>query len=388
MKIVITNTTYPPTVSGAALVAQRLAENLAERGHEIYVFAPSDTGKFYEARERGVTVYRTPSITNPFRSDHRFSPWPFKKILEVAKEIKPDLLHTHDPLNIGYATVKVGEKLGIPTVLTVHAVPKFLSFYVPKIGGFDRAVEGLGWRLGAKTVNKCRVVVTPSQWVADLLKGRNSKTEVRVISNGVDTALFEPPESSREKEILRKNLGWPVSQKIIVFVGRLSQEKSIGVLVKSMPLVLENIEALLVLIGSGQEEVKLKTLANSLGVSEKVIFLGEVSYALLPNLYKAADVFAHPSAYECQSCVTLEAASCGLPIVGVRSGGIGEIVGSGSNGILVKPGDFQSFADALVKLLKDKRLAEKMSKASRQFAERHNFRNTCDDYEKLYFSLA
>ncbi len=388
MKIVITNTTYPPTVSGAALVAQRLAESLAGRGHKVYVFAPSDKGGFYKAKEGKVIVYRTTSISNPFRSDHRFSPWPYGKILEVAREIKPDVLHTHDPLNIGYATAKVGEQLKIPTVLTVHAIPKFLAAYVPKVGGLDKAVEKLGFWLGAKTVNKCRVVVSPSQWVANLLKKRNSKVEVRVISNGVDTTLFKPPKSGREKEKLRKKLGCPLNKKLIISVGRLNPEKSLDVLIRALPLVLRNIEVQLVLVGGGQEEAKLKALAKSLGVDEKVVFWGEEPYTSLPCLYQAADVFAIPSPFECQGCVALEAASCGLPIVGVHSGGIGEIVGSGGNGLLVESGDFQSFAKALVRLLKDEKLAKKMSKASRQLAEQHSFKKTCDDYEKLYFSLA
>lgn len=388
MKIVITNTTYPPTVSGAALVAQRLAESLAERGHEIYAFAPSDKGEFYQTKEGKVTVYRTPSITNPFRSDHRFSPWPLKRIMGVVEEIKPDLLHTHDPLNIGYATAKVGEQLKVSTVLTVHAIPKFLAAYVPKMGGFDRAVESLSWWLGTRTARKCHAVVVPSRWVANLFKERDSKVRVRVISNGVNTALFKLPKGGRGRENLRKKLGWPLSQKIIISVGRLNPEKNLDVLIKALSLVLKSTEAQLVLVGGGKEEVKLRALAESLGVSEKVIFWGEEPYISLPHLYQAADVFALPSAFESQSCVALEAAACGLPIVGVCSGGIGELVGSGGNGLLAEPGDFQSFANALIMLLKDEKLANKMSKASRQLAEQHNFEKTCDDYEKLYSSLA
>ncbi len=387
MKIAITNQTYHPTVSGAAIVAQRLAMNMAERGHEVYVFAPSDKGNSYKRAEKGVTEFRLHSFTNPVRKDHNISLFPYRKMQGIIKEIHPDVLHTHDPLNIGHYTAKIGKKLDIATVVTVHALPEFLSSYFTDKLKINQLIENIAWRAGNRATAKCDLIVAPSQWAADSILERNSTLPVRVISNGVDTELFKPCISLKEKESFKNRLGLLKDEKIIIYVGRLDKEKNLDVLVESLPYVNKEVKAKLVLVGNGSELQRLKALANDLGVKTYILFKGEIPYEQLPNVYRAGDVFAIPSAIETQSCVVLEASSSGLPTVAFRCGGMPEIVKNNVNGVLIDPGDCPSFAKALITILKDFKLSDKMGKESRKAAELHCLKNTYDEYERVYLSV-
>lgn len=387
MKIIVTGQTYYPTVSGAAIFTQRLAENMAKRGHKVYLFIPSDNGQTYYKQENNITEFRFNSLPNPLRKDHKVSPWPYKKMLKIAREIKPDVLHTHDPLNIGYSTVRIGEKLDIPTVMTLHALPIFISSYFPKRFGFNDLIEDFVWWVGRKATVKCDLIISPSKWAAKSIKKREEKLSVRVISNGVDTGLFKPCKSKSEKEKLKKKHGFSLDKKIIIYVGRLGKEKSPEILLKSLPFVLEKQELDLVFVGSGNMAEKLKYLANSLGIEDNVIFKGEIPYNELPDFYKAADVFATTSAIENQSSVVLEAASSGLPIVAFNSGGMPEVIKDKVNGILVSYVGSETFAKGLITVLGDDDLARKMGQESRKFAESNCLKKTYKLYEEVYSTL-
>lgn len=386
MKIIITNQTYHPTVSGVAIVAQRLAANMAERGHEIYVFAPSDKGESYKRAEKALTEFRLHSFVNPVRKDHHISLFPYRKMSAIIEEIDPDVLHTHDPLNIGYYTGRIGKKLDIATIATVHALPEFLSSYFTDKLGINKLIENFAWWAGNRAATKCDLVITPSHWAANSILKRNPTLAAKVISNGVDTELFKPSISTIEKESFKDKLNISKEEKIIIYVGRLDKEKNLDVLIESLPHVNKEVKAKLVLVGNGSEAQRLKILVNNLGIGRSVLFKGEIPYEQLPDLYRASDLFAIPSAIENQSCVVLEASSSGLPIVAFGFGGMPEIVKNNINGILINPGDHSSFAKALITILKDLKLADKMGKESRRAAELHSLKNTYDEYERVYIS--
>jgi hypothetical protein len=105
MKIAILSQSYPPMVSGAALFAERLANDFTMHGHEVLVLAASDHPYPYQLNSPNLSVVRCRSFHNPFRADQRFSLWPHNQVIKCLKEFSPDLIHIHDPFQLALSSL-------------------------------------------------------------------------------------------------------------------------------------------------------------------------------------------------------------------------------------------------------------------------------------------
>jgi len=145
----------------------------------------------------------------------------------------------------------------------------------------------------------------------------------------------------------------------IISVMKLSSIKGADYLIKAMKYIREGN---LIIIGYGTERKKLESLASSLGLSERVFFLGQVSHSGVWKLLQQSTIFVLPSLSEGCPRAILEAMACGLPIVATKVGGIPEIITDGVNGILVPPINEKALADAIVRVINDKAFQKKASK--------------------------
>ena len=177
---------------------------------------------------------------------------------------------------------------------------------------------------------------------------------------------------------------------IILSVG-LSQRKGTDVLIKALPLVLKEApEARLVIVGSGPRPAGVFIdLAKSLGVLEKIEFLHNISNEQLTKLYQQCAVFALTSRYtdnvfEGYGLVFFEAGLYKKPVVGSRSGGIPEAVIDGQTGLLVPENNPQATAQAIIKILKDKELAQRLGENNYRLAKERNWDNYIKEVIKIY----
>jgi glycosyltransferase involved in cell wall biosynthesis len=125
-------------------------------------------------------------------------------------------------------------------------------------------------------------------------------------------------------------------------------------------------ETIFVIVGRGPLENHLRAYLEKINLSKNFVFLGDVKESTLPALYNCADVFALPSIQEGQGIALLEAQATAKPVVAFNVGGVHEAVLDKETGLLVKPNS-QELADALLKLLADWALREKMGKKGREF---------------------
>ncbi len=131
---------YAPMVSGTARVVEILAEQLVQRGHQVLVLAPSDSGKPYrKMQQNGVRLVRFRSLPNPFRGGQLYNLWPEPFLVRFLSEFNPDLVHLHDALTAGLATLRVCRRMQLPTVLTIHQTPAYLAASAPEIPVLRRA---------------------------------------------------------------------------------------------------------------------------------------------------------------------------------------------------------------------------------------------------------
>src|SRR5512134_1685561 len=123
MRIAYLCQSYPPMVSGAALIVQHLAEGLAARGHTLLVLAASDRGAPYTEQCDSLTISRLRAYPNPLRAAQRFLLWPAQAIEAHLCDFRPELLHLHDFSQASIAGLRAGNAMNVPVVLTLHALP-------------------------------------------------------------------------------------------------------------------------------------------------------------------------------------------------------------------------------------------------------------------------
>jgi glycosyltransferase involved in cell wall biosynthesis len=172
---------------------------------------------------------------------------------------------------------------------------------------------------------------------------------------------------------------------VIVFVGRITGEKQLDKLIRAFARLDPALKTKLVLVGHGEEEAHLRSLAAQLGVGDSVTITGFVSNEVLRAHLTSATVFAMPSIAELQSIATMEAMASGLPIVAANAMALPHLVHHKQNGFLFEPGDIDELARRLGDILTmpQDRLDE-FKRESLTIVEAHDINRTLDTFEALY----
>jgi glycosyltransferase involved in cell wall biosynthesis len=217
-------------------------------------------------------------------------------------------------------------------------------------------------------------VVCVSEDSARLCKdGGIDAPRIRTIWNGIDRTRF--------------GFTGPAHGGPALFVGRLSPEKDVGTLINAAAIVAARIPSFQLLIaGSGPCAGELSQLAESLGLSRNIRFLGAVRD--VPTLLRSASLFVLPSLTEGMPVTVLEAMACGLPVVATRVGGTPEAVEDSRSGLLVPPGNPSQLADSILKLLSNPAAAREMGvQGHRRVAELFDIRTMVARYEAEYHGI-
>ncbi len=388
MRIVFVAQSYPPMVSGAAQVVQRLARGMAARGHTTLVLTASDQGAAYTRHDAGCTVLRLPALPNPLRVRQRFVLWAGGRIRRALLDFRPDVCHLHDPTNLGLLGLRSARALGVPVILTFHALPVFVSAYLPPRPLLRRPVEALLWRYYDWWMSQCQAVITPSRIAAGIVEQHAGRRPL-ALSNGVDLARFSPePAEPGEAARLRACYGLDPERPIILYAGRLDADKLVRVVVRAAAEAMRASDAQLVVVGDGTERQGLEALAAELGIGARARFTGYVSAeGDLPGLYRLARVFCSASEVETQSCVMLEASASGVPVVVARATSMPEMVLHGVSGFLAPPGDASAMAGYMLELLRDPERARAMGRAGCEHAHQHTLPAALAAHEALYRSV-
>lgn len=207
-----------------------------------------------------------------------------------------------------------------------------------------------------------------------------------VIHNGIDLSQYRP-SSADGKKAIRRELRIHDDALLVGSVGLLWYIKGYGYLLRAMPAIIDHTpQAQLVLIGSGEDEAKLKQLAEDLAIASQVHFLGWRND--IPRLLAALDVYVQPSLSEGLPMSILEAAATGLPIVATNVGGIPEIAKDGKHVILIAPRDEAALSEAIGDLLVDQAKREGLGAGVRHHVSRRfSANNMAEAYAELYRSL-
>jgi glycosyltransferase involved in cell wall biosynthesis len=387
---------YAPMVGGVPTVTSDLAAGLSERGHAVTVVAPSTRrpgrggGLPAGPARDGVTVEFRGSLPWPWYEGQRLGLLPRARARELMTGFAPDVVHVHSPLTLGVAARAAARRQRVPVVYTNHYLP--LNVWPAAARGPERDSARQRVRDAAfyacltRFANRCDHVTAPTATALRLLRDHGLRAPSQPVSNGVDLNRFAP---GPRDAALRSRLALPADRPVVLAVGRLSPEKRADVLIAAMARLTAGPAApLLVLAGAGPDAERLRSLARHYGVADQVRFPGFVPDADLPGLYRLADVFAIMSEAELQSLATMAAMASGLPVVAAGAGALGELVHTGENGFLVRPGRADEAAGCLGLLCRDAGLRARMSKASARIIGDHDRHRVLTRWESIYRALA
>jgi glycosyltransferase involved in cell wall biosynthesis len=298
--------------------------------------------------------------------------WFFNKSLTHATNtIKADIYEAHTVS--GYGIQNTLKKHGIkkPFIQTVHGVladEYVKSLQTGHLSHRAKLANLFMWQLSkieetaAKNAN---LLVTVSHYSSKKIiqfYGVDKK-KIRVVPNGVDTDRFKP---SKVDANLKRQIGLD-SKLCVLFVGRLIPRKGLSFLVEAAKHIVEEYpQTLFVVVGDGPLKSSLRAILEKTGLSRNFNFLGDVNESVLPALYNCADVFVLPSIQEGQGIALLEAQATAKPVVAFDVGGVREAVQDKETGFLMKP-DSRKLAEAVMKLLANYSLREKMGSNGREY---------------------
>ncbi|WP_309620232.1 glycosyltransferase [Salinibacterium sp.] len=372
--------TFWPEINGAASFIARLSAGLAERGHDVHVAAPSYSNKklgaqIEEHEGQKFTVHRIYSLRWYPHPWLRFSlPWRIKQnSARILDRVKPDVVHFQSHVVIGRGMTIEGKKRGIRIIGTNHFMPENLLEYTLIIPPFltKQAIKA-AWGAADRSFRRAERVTTPTRKAAEYLEANTSVEGVLAISCGIDAHNYTPNMQPR-------------TDNLIVFLGRVVEEKQIDKLIRAFAILDSSLDARLEIVGGGDQEGRLKSLAAQLGVSDRITFTGYVDEAYLRHALTRASVFAMPSIAELQSISTMEAMASGLPIVAADAMALPHLVHDGENGFLFEPGNVAQLAEKLTAVLSmSHEEILKFKKESLTIVESHDIQRTLDTFESLY----
>ena len=325
----------------------------------------------------GLHFYRTPWRANAWRKlpvagEVTQMQATKERLTEIARLVRPDVLHAHSPVLNALPTLAVGRQLGIPVVYEVRAFweDAAVDHGTSREGGAryraTRALETHALRRVHHVTTICEGLKQ------DIVERGIGADRVTVIPNAVDLSSFifdaEPDHALKSRLGLQQAL-------VVGFIGSFYAYEGLDILLCALPRMLERVPRLrLLLVGGGPEEEKLKALAKALGIADKVSFAGRVPHAEVQSYYSVVDIFAYPRrSMRLTELVTplkpLEAMAQGRMLIASDVGGHRELIRDGRTGTLFRAGSPEALTETLVGLIERRDSWPEMRMFARQFVE-------------------
>lgn len=330
MNIGLFTDTYYPQINGVATSVLMLKENLEKLGHNVYVFTTTDP----KADKNERNVFRVPSI--PFKSSRRVGLFYNPLILRRIKRLKLDIIHTNTEFPLGIFGRTIAREYNIPLIHTYHTIYEDYTHYIVKFGALDTIAKKTARRLSKNFCNSADSVIVPTLKVKDLLLTYNVYKPIAVVPTGINLEKYSSAKYSTSEVLkIRKGLGISDQDKVLLYIGRLSEEKNIDELLYGMKSYLKDKEDVkFLLIGDGPGREQIQNCAKELGIWNKTIFAGEKPWDEIGKYYQLGDIFINASQSETQGLTYIEALASGLPVVAKADRCLEGVVEDGSNGYM------------------------------------------------------
>lgn len=348
MRVMLITADYPPNLGGVARLGGTLATILASNGHAVTVITSvADTTG---VRDDRVRIVRTPAFLN--RKLLKLMPLFIASLWHALRQ-RPDLLVLAKATHEGAVGLFLSTIIRLPYVALSYGTELLQAEARPLRSAFTKTV-----------FRRARVIIAISNFTRCALARLNIPSEKIVV-------VYPPVERPRTNALSVDEIAriYGLEQKrVILTVGRLVPRKGHDDVIRAVGVLKDRYPDLVyVVAGAGEFGAHLRRLAADLGVAERVYFLGRVPDVAIDGLYRACEVFAlpgrqHGTDVEGFGIVFIEAALRGKPVIAGRSGAIEEVVDHEITGLVVRPGVVDELVEAVVRLLDDGELRNRLGR--------------------------
>ncbi len=358
MNIAIFTNNYIPNLYGVTQSIETFRREFEKRGHSVFIFAPY----FRDYQDKNPYVFRYPSLD--IKIKFRFPlPLPYSSRMDkIIENLNLDIIHVQHPNLLGTTGKKWAQRKKIPLIFTWHTLYDQYTNFIPFLPAKTSAnfmVKG-----AVQMANQSDVVVIPTDSIRAILKKWGVQRKMISVATGVEEEDF----SKADKNIIRKKYSLSRDEIVLLIVSRLTAEKNVEFVFRSVENILKKQPVRLLIVGNGYLKSKLEKFSQRTGIKKKVIFCGEIKREKIKHYYAGADIFIYGSQSETQGMVITEAMYMGLPIVAVRATGINSLVVDNKNGFLVSESE-KEFEKAVKKLVMSSDLRQRLGFVSQEIAK-------------------
>lgn len=379
MRVGIFTDTYKPQVNGVVSSITTLERELRRLGHKVYIITTTDP----DAPEVEPNVLRIPSVEFKPAPQYRLGLVYSSKIIKKIKKLDLDILHSQTEWGVGTFARFAASKLEIPLVHTYHTLYEYYTHYIFK-GHMVAQAKKIAAAISKFYCEKCDSLIVPTRKVEEILYSYDVDKEMNIIPTGLDISKFYRKNYSEEDRIfVRESFGVEDTDFLCVYVGRVAEEKSIDVLIEMFSKI-EDPGYKFMIVGKsyGDVEEKLKEQAHSLGIQDKIIFVGEIPHEKVAIYYQIGDVFLNASISETQGLTFVEAMAAETPVNARYDLNLEDLIVKNNAGLVYR--DTEEFIENIKKLKEDEEFKKRIIKNAFNVSQDYTAEKFGERVEELY----
>ena len=384
MTIALFSDSYLPTKSGIVTVVVQLQEQLKKLGHRVILVTVETTDE-YETYDQD--IYRVHSVALGLGTDQFVGIPAMHPLINYLRDAKVDIIHCHTEFGIGKAGLRAAHILKIPAICTTHTMwTDFYKYYLT-FGKLisPRIINGIM----KKYYGKFDSLIGVSTKARNYFKADSMLPQMPsvIIPNAIDKEKFQKEHISEQQKLaLRESYGIKPDETMLLFVGRIGEEKRVFELLQVCKNVAKkNNKIKMIFVGNGPAYEDMLKKAEAEIASKQIIFTGFIEWTKVSEYYESADIFVTTSLSEMHSMTILEAQLSGLPIIVRRDESYLDSVFNGDNGYLTDSED--EMEERILELAEDKekRLAfgKRSLEITKRFTIETHIRKTVKVYEEV-----
>lgn len=377
MKVLITTDWYKSAVNGVATSVRNLENGLRQLGHDVKILTLSQTRFSYESDNttyigsvNAERIYPCARVKIPLKS----------RLIENLIKWKPDIIHSQCEFSTFSLARKISEVTGAPIVHTYHTIYEdYTHYFSPSIKLGKKAV-----RLFTRHISRhTDCMLAPTEKVKDILDKYNCKTPVEVVPSGLDFNIIVSEKNNAEREEFRRSIGIPKDKRVILYAGRLAEEKNLDELIDFLGRNKPD-NAVFMIVGDGPYREEIERKIKFSGLQDITIMTGMVNYSEMKNYYCAGDIFVSASQSETQGLTYIEALANGLALLCKSDKCLDNVLQNGINGYSYT--DESEFSERLNRLLTSD-ISDMKKKAAETARQKFSKETFAEQIEGIYCDL-
>lgn len=363
MRVALFTDTYLPDVNGVVTSIELLRQELEKNGHDAYVVCTYPG--IMKIKQDG-KIIRLPGIELKQLYGYAMASPIHYLFIDDLKKLNFDIIHVHTEFGVGIFANIVAKQLHIPLVRTYHTTYEDYTHYInfTHLESIDKLAKKAVSAISKAYGDSCMQLIAPSRKTKNMLLSYGIKTPISIIPTGIELSRFKRENTSIETiKKTRSELGVKDDEKMLLYVGRIAQEKSIDLIIRTFKNIkADGLKVKLVIVGGGPQLDDLKKMTDNYQLNGYIVFVGKVPFDNVPTYYHSADAFISASTTETQGMTYIEALSSGLVVFARYDEVLDDIVYDNENGflfndeeeLLVKIKEFLSLDDGRINQMSKK----------------------------------